>query len=82
MRRIIIIIFVALFGLSCFMVGRKILEYSNVKEEVIYYEESQQLDKELEKVNSDIETMKDTKKDELERLEKWQNMLKEIKETL
>ena len=82
MRKVIIIVLVALLGLSCFMVGRKIWEYGNIKEDVLYYEKTKELDNEIEKVNKDIEDIKTSKKDELERLEKWQKTLEELKESL
>ena len=82
MRKIIIVIFVALFGLSIFMVGRKVWEYSTLKEDVIYFKKSQELDKKIEKVNDDIEKIKEDKKEELENLEKWQKTLEDLKENL
>lgn len=82
MRKFIIVFFVALFGLSVYMVGRKILEYGLIKNDTLYVEKAKELDKELEKINSDIDTIKDEKKDELKRLEEWEKLLKETKETL
>ena len=82
MRKIIIIALMALFGLSCFMVGRKIWEYSGIKEDVINYEKTKELDGKIEKANQDLEEIKSSKKDELERLEQWQKALEEIKENL
>ena len=82
MRKIIIIVIVALCGLSCFMVGRKVWEYSIVKEDVIYYEKAKELDSKIEKANKDIEDIKTSKKDELERLEQWEKTLKELKGNL
>lgn len=82
MRKIIIVVLIALFGLSCFMVGRKIWEYSTVKENVVNYEKTKELESKIEKANQDIEEIKTSKKDELERLEQWQKALEEIKENL
>ena len=82
MRKLIIIVLIALFGVSCFMVARKVREYSNIKEDIIYFKKSQELEKELEKVNNDIEEIKSSKKEELERLEEWQKTLDELKGNL
>ena len=82
MRKVIIVLIVALFGLSCFMAGRKIWEYSSIKEDVIYFKESQKLDKEIDIVTIDIEKIKEDKKEELENLEKWQKTLENLKENL
>lgn len=82
MRKVLIIGLTALLGLSVFMVGRKIWEYSLVKEDVIYFNENRELDEKLDKINKDIEKIKEDKKEELERLEKWEKELKEIKESL
>ena len=82
MKKIIVIFFIALFGLSIYMVGRKVVEYGLVKGDTIYVEKARELDKDLEKAKSEVEEIKNEKKDELKRLEEWEKLVKEAKENL
>lgn len=82
MKKIIIIFLIALLGLSAFMLGKKILEYGLIKEKSVNFNKNEELIEKLEKVNTEIDKIKEEKKEELERLEEWKRNLEEIKENL